>query len=90
MEDACKLGVKDFSANILGQTIHFHVISLQQSFFLWAGTKLSFKSLAVAMQTKFVSHDCGGQHVFSQPSFGVDKASFNTLAAHFVLLAPPL
>ena len=55
MEETSSLGVKDFSAKVLGQTVHFHVIRMQQSLFLWAGTKLSFKSLAVAMQTKYVS-----------------------------------
>ncbi len=47
--------VKDFSADILGQTVHFHVIKLQQSFLLWVGTRPSMKSLAVAMQTRLVS-----------------------------------
>ena len=55
MEETETVGVKDFSAKILGQTVHFHLIRLQRSFFLWAGTKPSMKSLAVAMQTKYVS-----------------------------------
>jgi hypothetical protein len=47
--------VKDFSANLLGQSIHFHVIKLEKSFFLWVGTRPSLKTLALAVQTRFVS-----------------------------------
>lgn len=46
------IGVKEFSASILGQSVQFQVIRMQQSFFLWAGTRPGFKSLAVAMQTR--------------------------------------
>lgn len=52
-----EVDVKDFSADIEGHTIHFHVIKLQQSFILWVGTKPTLKTLAVAMQTRFVSDD---------------------------------
>ena len=52
---AGQIGVKEFSQNILGQKVYFHVISMQKSFWLWVGTKVSMDSLAVAMQTRFVS-----------------------------------
>ena len=53
--DAVGVKLKDFSAEILGQRVHFHVIKLQKSFFLWVGRQPSLKSLAVAVQTRFVS-----------------------------------
>jgi len=52
---ARQIGVKEFSKNILGQRVYFHVISMQKSLWLWAGTNISLDSLAVAVQTRFVS-----------------------------------
>ncbi|XP_077993716.1 proteasome assembly chaperone 4-like [Glandiceps talaboti] len=48
--------VYNFSDNLLQQLVHFHVVKLLDSFFLWVGTDtLSFSSLAVAMTTKMDS-----------------------------------
>ncbi len=52
---AGQIGVKDFSKNIMGQMVYFQVISMQKSIWLWVGTSVSMKSLAVAMLTRFVS-----------------------------------
>ena len=46
--------MKEFSKTFLGQEVHFHVLKLKQSFLLWIGTNVSFKALAVAMQTRLV------------------------------------
>lgn len=47
--------VKTFSQEFEGQQVFFYVLCLKQSFLLWAGTDLSFTSLSVAMNTRFVS-----------------------------------
>jgi len=47
--------VKTFSQEFEGQEVYFYVLCLKQSFLLWAGPDLSFTSLSVAMNTRFVS-----------------------------------
>lgn len=49
------VGVSTFKEKILGFDIHFYVLRMQQSFFLWIGTEPNLEALAVAMQTRFVS-----------------------------------
>ena len=46
--------MKNFSEVILGQQVHFYVLRLKESFLLWVGTDVTFDTLAVAMNTRFV------------------------------------
>lgn len=55
MEGAAGVAVRNFSEHLLGQQVHFYILRLKESFLLWIGTDLTFKTLAVAMNTRFVS-----------------------------------
>ena len=50
-----KIHIHNFSDTLLSTVVHFHVIKLQDSFFLWIGHQRNFDNLAMAMKTKFVS-----------------------------------
>lgn len=47
--------VHNFSEKILEQVIHFHVMKLSGGFFLWIGSSPVLSSLAVSMNSKYVS-----------------------------------
>ncbi len=49
--------VHNFSDTILNILVHFHVIKMKDSFFVWigSGNNARFDNLAVAVKTKFVS-----------------------------------
>ncbi|XP_067906065.1 proteasome assembly chaperone 4 [Heterodontus francisci] len=47
------LSVHNFSEKLSEQTVHFHVLRMKDSFFLWVGSAPTFSNLAVAMCTKF-------------------------------------
>lgn len=49
------VAVNTFKEKILGFDVHFYVLRLQQSFFLWIGTEPHLETLSVAMPTRFVS-----------------------------------
>lgn len=49
------VGVSTFKEKILGFDIHFYVLRMKQSFFLWIGREPNLEALSVAMQTRFVS-----------------------------------
>ena len=44
-----------FSKSLLGCEVHFYILKLEKSFLLWIGTDPSFKTLAVAMNSRLVS-----------------------------------
>ncbi|KAM4628936.1 proteasome assembly chaperone 4 [Polymixia lowei] len=47
--------VHNFSEKILEQVIHFHVMKLNDGFFLWVGTTAVLSNLAVSMNSKYDS-----------------------------------
>ncbi|KAM9307803.1 proteasome assembly chaperone 4 [Gastrophryne carolinensis] len=47
--------IHNFSEKLNERLVHFHVLSLQDSFFLWAGLSPSLCNLAVAMNSRFDS-----------------------------------
>ncbi|XP_078395670.1 proteasome assembly chaperone 4 [Cetorhinus maximus] len=49
------LSVHNFSEKLSEQTVHFHVLRMKDSFFLWVGSAPNLSNLAVAMCTKFDS-----------------------------------
>ncbi len=53
-----RMHVHNFSDALLTTTVHFLVIKMQESFFIWMGTKGNFDNLAVSMKTKYVSSVC--------------------------------
>ncbi len=57
MEAVAETGVavKNFSETFAGVQVHFYVLRLKQSFLVWIGTDATFSTLAVAMNTRFVS-----------------------------------
>ena len=56
MENSSNITVQTFTENFLGQEVLFYVLRLEKSFLLWIGTETTFKTLAVAMNTRFVSY----------------------------------
>ena len=63
------VSVNTFKEKILGFDIHFYVLRMQQSFFLWIGTEPNLETLVVAMQTRFVSLLLSIASSFHSPSF---------------------
>uniref|UniRef100_A0A8C5MGN5 Proteasome assembly chaperone 4 n=1 Tax=Leptobrachium leishanense TaxID=445787 RepID=A0A8C5MGN5_9ANUR len=45
----------NFCERICEQTVHFHVMGMQDGFFLWVGLSSSLSNLAVAMCSRFDS-----------------------------------
>lgn len=52
--DESGVAVKEFSKSFLGRPVHFYILKLNQSFLIWIGTNVTFKSLAVGMQSRLV------------------------------------
>lgn len=52
------ISVHNFSERILEQVIHFHVMKLNDGFFLWVGSAPVLSNLAVSMNSKYVSNIC--------------------------------
>lgn len=55
MADFDEIKIHDFSERILERVVHFHVMKMRDSVFIWAGENLELNSLSVAMSTKYVS-----------------------------------
>ncbi|XP_078606023.1 proteasome assembly chaperone 4-like [Branchiostoma floridae x Branchiostoma japonicum] len=49
------LGVHCFSERVFEQAVHFRVLKLKDSFFLWVGLQPSMANLAVALPARFDS-----------------------------------
>ncbi|XP_008336702.1 proteasome assembly chaperone 4 [Cynoglossus semilaevis] len=49
------ISIHNFTEKILEQVIHFHVMKLSDSFFLWVGSSPVLSSLAVSMSSKYDS-----------------------------------
>ena len=49
-----RICIHNFSDTLLNTVIHFHVMKMEESFFLWIGHRENLDNLAVAMKTKFV------------------------------------
>ena len=49
-----RIRIHNFSDTFLNTVIRFHVMKMEESFFLWIGHKESLDNLAMAMKTKFV------------------------------------
>ncbi|KAM4028040.1 proteasome assembly chaperone 4 [Anomaloglossus baeobatrachus] len=47
--------IHNFSEKLCDKRVHFHVMSLQDCFFLWVGTSATLCNLAVAMCSRFDS-----------------------------------
>lgn len=63
MEEAVGLTVRTFSETFVGERVHFYVLRLKQSFLVWVGTDTTFSTLAVAMNTRFVSVESVFMHL---------------------------
>ena len=53
------LGLHKFAEQLIDQTVHFQVLKMTDSLFLWIGSSAEMGSLAVAMRTKYVSRTSG-------------------------------
>ena len=63
-----KLTVHNFVENIFDQNVHFHVLKLEGSFYLWIGLKpAKMQNLALAMSTRLVSWYCAILKVEAPP-----------------------
>lgn len=51
----CKFKVHEFSDTFLDQTVHFQILRMKDSLYIWIGSSPELSSLAVAMCTKYVS-----------------------------------
>ena len=49
-----KICIHNFSSLILDSRVHFHVMKMEGSLFVWIGRNPEFENLAVAMCTKYV------------------------------------
>lgn len=56
--------VHNFSEKILEQVVHFHVMKLNEGFFLWVGSAPALTNLAVSMSSKYVSKLVNSAAVF--------------------------
>lgn len=52
---AADVSLHNFSARLWEQLVHFHVMRLTDSLFLWVGATPHLRNLAVAMCSRFVS-----------------------------------
>ena len=52
----CKFKVHAFSDMVLDQKVHFQVLKMTDSLYVWIGTSPEMNALAVAMCTKYVSN----------------------------------
>lgn len=50
-----KFKVHTFSETLLDQTVHFQVLRMKDSLYIWIGSSPELSSLAVAMCTRYVS-----------------------------------
>ncbi|KAI5931249.1 Proteasome assembly chaperone 4 [Manis javanica] len=50
-----EVSLHNFSAQLWEQLVHFHVMRLTDSLFLWVGATPHFRNLAVAMCSRYVS-----------------------------------
>ncbi|GFO20731.1 proteasome assembly chaperone 4 [Plakobranchus ocellatus] len=48
-----KIKILDFSENLLDKTVHFKLMTLDSSFFVWIGTNLQLTNMAVSMPPIF-------------------------------------
>lgn len=46
------VAVKTFSSRLSNQNVHFYVLKLKESYLLWIGTDASFRTLAIAMNSR--------------------------------------
>ena len=54
--DNCRFCVHEFSSPLQNILVHFYVIKLKDSYFLWIGSSpAKFSNLSVALSTKYVS-----------------------------------
>ena len=51
----CKFTVHTFSDTLLDQKVHFQILKMTDSLYIWIGNSSEMSSLAVAMCTKYVS-----------------------------------
>ncbi|XP_063307846.1 proteasome assembly chaperone 4 [Pelobates fuscus] len=47
------ISVHNFSERFSEQTVHFHVMAMQDCFFLWVGISATLSNMAVAMGSRF-------------------------------------
>ncbi|XP_036726538.1 proteasome assembly chaperone 4 isoform X1 [Balaenoptera musculus] len=52
------VSLHNFSARLWEQLVHFHVMRLTDSLFLWVGATPHLRNLSVAMCTRYVSQSC--------------------------------
>ena len=51
----CKFTLHSFSETLLDQKVHFQILKMTESLYIWIGSSPEMSSLAVAMCTKYVS-----------------------------------
>lgn len=51
----CKFTLHTFSDTLLDQKVHFQILKMTDSLYVWIGTSPEMDALAVAMCTKYVS-----------------------------------
>ena len=50
-----EMDVQQYSETLLGRSVHFYILSMKQSHFVWIGDAPKFSELAVAMKSRYVS-----------------------------------
>ncbi|XP_033821224.1 proteasome assembly chaperone 4 [Periophthalmus magnuspinnatus] len=69
------ISVHNFSEKIMEQVVHFHVMKLNEGFFLWVGSSPVLSNLAVSMSSRYDSMPLSSL-VMGDPS----NTAANTLA----------
>ena len=55
MADVTDIRIHNFSERLLDTVVHFHIMRMTDSLFIWMGKEAELSSLSVAMLTKYVS-----------------------------------
>ena len=50
-----KMDVKQYSETLLGKPVHFYILTMNQSHFVWIGDAPKLSEIAVAMKNRHVS-----------------------------------
>ena len=77
MESTESIAVSTFAETFLGEDVHFYVLKLKESCFIWiGGASASFKTLVAAVTTRMVVAPCHLQLVVTLCSIHRPQSRF--------------
>ncbi|XP_063489077.1 proteasome assembly chaperone 4 isoform X1 [Symphalangus syndactylus] len=78
------VSLHNFSARLWEQLVHFHVMRLTDSLFLWVGATPHLRNLAVAMCSRYASLGSTGRPTPPKPSRGMSSGTRGHQGLHRV------